>query len=90
MSVFPGPSNPIVYAQFILQGRWRRLLMVVGIYGLLLVTAIWITTSVVDVYSRARLIDWVRGLMALQFVSLGLGGAGRRGWGPPGYQHADD
>jgi len=66
MSTFPGPANAIVYAQFNIQGRWRRLLSVAIGYGVVIGALIWLTY----VASSPDLRGWVAGMCMLQIVNL--------------------
>ena len=43
MSAFPGPANPVFYAQFNIRGGWKNTLAVAAGYALLVGGAMWLT-----------------------------------------------
>ena len=69
MSVFPGPWNPIAYAQFYVGGGWRTTAAVVGGYALLVGGGIWFTATH-DLNPERTLEDWAHGLVILQALAL--------------------
>ena len=75
MSVFPGPSNPIVYAQFAIQGRWRWMASITAGYATVLGSLIWVTAIVVR--NLRDLEGWVGALCGLQVLALLVFGAFR-------------
>ncbi len=77
MSIIPGPSNAIVYAQFNLQGRWKRLATIGGVYFLLIGAAVWVTAASNGRFRARDLLGWARGIMVLQTLCLLVYGAFR-------------
>src|SRR5207249_1902646 len=51
MSAFPGPANPILYAQFNLRGGWKNTLAVAGGYALLLGGGVYLSAHAASVRS---------------------------------------
>lgn len=75
MSILPGPSNAIVYAQFNIQGRWWRMLSVAGGYAAIIGAGMWITAATVDRADSLQV--WAGLICGLQFLNLMVFGAFR-------------
>jgi hypothetical protein len=78
MSAFPGPANPIFYAQFNLRGGWKNTLAVAGGYALLLGGAMYLSAHAASARSyTGELQGWMRGLLILQVLMLLIYGSFR-------------
>ena len=76
MSAFPGPFNPIVYAQFNIQGRWRRMLAIMLGYTVVIGSAMWVTAVTAN-HAKSSFEAWTGLLCGLQILVLLLFGAFR-------------
>jgi hypothetical protein len=73
MSTFPGPSNPIVYAQFRLQGGWRGASVLAGVCAVILggiLVLNLVSAAGTGAPLAAVLSEWPQGLVILQVVLL--------------------
>jgi hypothetical protein len=77
MAVFPGPDNAIVFAQYQLQGGWKRLLSITTGYGVLMGLAILLTSSWTYHFQARDLQGWVAALVVLQIVNFFIFGTFR-------------
>jgi hypothetical protein len=78
MSAFPGPANPILYAQFHLRGAWKNTLAVTAGYALLIGGAMFLTANAAGTRSAAIAFrGWLNVLIGLQVFVLLIYGSFR-------------
>jgi hypothetical protein len=86
MSLLPGPSNPIAYAQFHLSGGWKSNSIVAGLFGGVMVLVIYLTqleTHPQSAFAMQRSMqtigNWASGLLIIETLMLLLLGTFRVG-----------
>jgi hypothetical protein len=71
MSAFPGPANPIFYAQYHSRGGTRNTGIVCAVYALAIAGLIWATSDHTDPRRTADALQgWLVGLLGLQLLTL--------------------
>jgi hypothetical protein len=77
MSTFPGPSNPIAYAQFQLSGGLKTNGIVTAAFAVTMAGLVYITALDRGVVSTRLVHDWAQGLLVIQSLVLLIFGAFR-------------